>query len=92
MKKIVGIEDATYIKDGKAVVGTRLYFTDDTPSSNLTGIKCDSVYISNQPVLNFRIDEVLTFTFEVSHSGYAKCTGVVYVSDVAQPASSDSKK
>lgn len=82
MKQVVGVEDATYLKDGKPLVGVRLHITEDSLSPKLKGCKAFSVYISGKSADLFKLGTIITETYDILQNGKAICTGVIYFDDI----------
>ena len=77
MKRIVGIQDVHYEKDGRKVQGARFYYEDDNPISGLLGVKCDSVYIGGVSASDYALGEFKAFASEPVRNG-VRFVDVIY--------------
>lgn len=73
--ELIGIQDVEYEKEGKKIVGTRLFLT--YKDERVTGMACESVYVSGAvdlPALN--IGDVC----EILYNKYGRVSGVRVIS------------
>lgn len=79
MKKIeiVGIEDATYSKDGTVRVGVRLHIIEQLVTPNSVGCKAFNEYVPDQTVNNFQLGPIMAVLYHPGYNGRAVCDGVV---------------
>lgn len=79
MKKIeiVGIEDATYTKDGAVRVGVRLHINEQLVTPNGVGFRAFNEYVPDQTVNNFQLGPVLAVLYHPGFNGRAVCEGVI---------------
>lgn len=85
MKKVnlVGIEDATYTKDGRTLVAVRLHFTEEFFAPNL-GYRAFNEYVPNAVPGQFQLGPVMAVLYHTGFNGRAICDGVIPFPDDSQ--------
>lgn len=69
--ELIGLQNVEYEKDGKRIVGTRLFFTYEDDRVN--GIACESVYVSGSVDLpELKIGDVC----EILYNKYGRVSGI----------------
>lgn len=73
--ELIGVQDVEYEKDGKKIVGTRLFLTYEDEKVN--GLACESVYVSGVIELpELKIGDIC----EILYNKYGRVSGVRVVS------------
>lgn len=79
--KVVGIENASYVKDGQTKIGTRLYIARHISPDTGIGVSVREEYISGRPSSDFKLGDIITPIYEPGFGDKMRCTGVLYVDD-----------
>lgn len=77
--KVIGIEDVNYVnRDGRQVVGTRLYISDELLLPNV-GVSCKDIFISQARSSEFKLGEISGILSVPNQFGTgSRYTGVIY--------------
>lgn len=79
VRRIVGVKDGSFEKDGKQFIGVRIYVSNEINSKDGYGIEVHDYYISGRTLSETPLGDIVGLDLVEGYNNRVKCVDIIYV-------------